>query len=170
MEQFHLTPVQMSDFLRLEVMAMQGGVYMDSDTYPLLPLREAYGDMPAWFAHGQDYIKSGAPTVSNAMMGFPQGHPFLSDMFDHGVRALRRGVKNTFDIVGPAAIRRELDKVVLASPATEIVVAPAKLFPAYRKADKALEAGLGRFLSEAELQKRFPNALVVHRSAVSWVN
>lgn len=165
-DRYGLTPVQMSDFLRLEVLCMQGGVYMDSDTYPLSGFEQYVGDRDGWFAHGQDWTSKGEPTVSNAMMGMPKGHPFLSDLFQHGVRALERGVKKTFDIVGPAAIRRQLDK---ANPTIELTVASPTHFPAYRAPDKRIEEQLGRQMTEEELRARFPGALVVHRSAVSWV-
>lgn len=160
-----LTPVQMADLFRIEVLCLQGGIYMDSDTVPLRPIDGYLGKRNAWLAHGQAWNSAGDPTVSNAMFGFPRGHIFLSDVFDHAVKAIERGVKRTFDLAGPTVYRRFLDNPLY----TGIEVAPQKAFPAYRKTQKENEARLGRPLNKVELQHMYPGAVAVHLSAESWV-
>jgi mannosyltransferase OCH1-like enzyme len=163
-QHYRLPAVQVADLLRIEAVALQGGIYMDSDTVPLRRLDPWFGLRDSWFGHGQAWVKSGAPTVSNAMFGAHKGDPFMSHVFEHAAKALGRGVKNTFDIAGPAAIRRLLDETD-----DHIEVAPEGAFPAYRKKQKQVEARLGRQMNLSELLVAFPAAAVVHRSATSWV-
>lgn len=158
-----LTPVKIADLLRLELMSLQGGLYMDSDTVPLQSLQPYFGDRPGWLAHGQDWTKAGDPTVSNAMMGMPAGTQFMSQMFEHAVKAIDRGVKNTFDIAGPSAYRRILTEEM------GIEIAHQDTFPAFRAKQKRAEEALGRPLNDAELRAMYPAARVVHLSAESWV-
>lgn len=159
----HLPPVVTADLLRLELLARYGGLYMDSDTIPLSNLDAYVGRRSAWVADGQATIADGRPTVSNAMMGFPEGHPLLNAVWEHGYRALRRGVTEPFAIAGPTVLRRLLDEDV------DFVRVESAQFPAFRAKQKDLESRLGRMLTQDELRKIYPDAAVVHLSATSWV-
>ncbi|QGZ16798.1 glycosyltransferase [Microbacterium phage Dewdrop] len=162
-QEHNLTAVQMADFLRIEILALQGGLYMDSDTMPLRDLSSWVGLRPGWLAHGQSWLNSGEPTVSNAMIGMPKGTAFMSELFEHAVKALDRGVKNTFDIAGPKAYRR------LLTDDMGIEVAHEDAFPAFREKQKRAERSLGRPMTVDELKVMYPAARVAHLSAESWV-
>lgn len=162
-DHFGLSPVQVADLFRIEVVALRGGVYMDSDTVPIQPMWPFFGNCGGWLAHGQDWTRGGEPTVSNAMFGMPQGSEYMSMLFEHAVKALERGVTNTFDIAGPSAYRR------LLSDRFQVSVAPEHAFPAYRAKQKRAEFVLGRQLKYEELVNTFPQAYAIHLSAESWV-
>lgn len=162
-QEHSLTAVQMADFLRIEVLALQGGLYMDSDTMPLRSLDDWVGLRSGWLAHGQAWTNSGEPTVSNAMIGMPRGSAFMSELFEHAVKALDRGVKNTFDIAGPKAYRR------LLTQWSGVEVANEGAFPAFMRKQKLIEQRLGRALTQNELKDMYPAARVAHLSAESWV-
>ncbi|QNJ56038.1 glycosyltransferase [Microbacterium phage Rasputia] len=166
-QKHNLTAVQMADFLRIEVLALQGGLYMDSDTMPLRSLDDYVGLRSGWLAHGQAWSASGAPTVSNAMIGMPRGSAFMSELFERSVKALERGVTNTFDIAGPKVYRRTLDRL---GDSAGIEIASEGSFPAFRRKQKLLEQRLGRPLTVNELKDMYPAARVAHLSAESWVD
>lgn len=162
-QQYRLSAVQLADFLRIEVLALQGGLYMDSDTAPVRSLDDYVGLRSGWLAHGQAWTASGEPTISNAMIGMPAGTAFMSELFERAVNALDRGVKNTFDIAGPKAYRRLLTDLY------GIEVVHQDLFPAFRETQKRAERSLGRAMTKDELLTLYPAARVVHLSAESWV-
>lgn len=166
-----LTPVKIADFLRIEVVSLYGGMYMDSDTVPLRPLDEYVGDRPAWIGQGptnprlrgKEYEQA-ARLINNAAFGFPAHHPFLTDLWDSSTAALGRGIKGTFNLAGPRAYRREVDRGVH----TDVQV-PRGPFISKNRFDKTEERKLGRPFTTAEMRDRHPEAVVAHLSMESWV-
>lgn len=155
-----LTPVKIADFLRIEVVSLYGGMYMDSDTVPLRPLDEYVGDRPAWIGQGP----VDPDLVNNAAFGFPAHHPFLTDLWTNATAALGRGVKGTFNLAGPRAYRREVNRGEHA----DVEVPRGPFISKYRK-DKEQEMKMGRPFTTAEMRDRHPEAVVAHLSMESWV-
>jgi mannosyltransferase OCH1-like enzyme len=63
------------DILRLQVLAVHGGIYVDCDTVPHRSFEPLLSDGP-WLAETPNV--PGTPT--NAVMGMPAGHPLMVDM------------------------------------------------------------------------------------------
>lgn len=124
-------PVVVADLLRVEILYLHGGLYMDSDTRPLRVgpdtdpslTRDWTGHRAAWIGQGPPdrsaasrYAARAAPAhhvhagqvVNNATMGFPALHPFLEALWDRASAAVARGNTRAFDIAGPNVVRRLL--------------------------------------------------------------
>lgn len=92
-----------ADLLRIFAVMLFGGVYLDADTAPILSLEPYVGDRKAWI--GSDPSTATMKVLSNAMFGFPPGHPFLASVLAHAERQLNRGVRNEHFVAGPVAWR-----------------------------------------------------------------
>lgn len=97
-----------SDILRLWIVALHGGVYMDSDALPVRRLHELAPAESGWLGT--------VPTDSdlvlcNTFFGLPPGHPFLSHAFEEAQRQISRGVTNDHFVAGPRTFRKMYDYV-----------------------------------------------------------
>ena len=94
-------PVVKADFLRVEIVAKFGGMYVDSDTVPL-PGGEAddlFGERRPWSVLLNNPVNP--REVNNGVFGFPAWHPFLQEVWEAGVERLGRTYKRHSSILGP---------------------------------------------------------------------
>lgn len=85
-----------ADFLRLWVTGLYGGMYIDSDFVPLFPA-SYFENRGPWVAAMQRNI------VWNGFFGMPPGHRYPAAIWEHGINALKRGVRWEHNITGPQA-------------------------------------------------------------------
>jgi mannosyltransferase OCH1-like enzyme len=102
-----LPPRGIADLLRLYVVALYGGVYVDSDTVYLRNFR-SFADCPSWIGATEKEV--GTTVLNNAVFGFSPGHPFLSVVWEEAAKALKRGVVNEHFVAGPRVFRKAIAK------------------------------------------------------------
>lgn len=66
-----------SDLVRLNILWRLGGVYVDTDTYPLRPLEPLLEQYPDGFLARSPQEIRGVHPYTNAVMGFPPAHPVV---------------------------------------------------------------------------------------------
>jgi hypothetical protein len=91
-----------SDYLRVAALALYGGIYADSDTLPTGLLGSLVGERSAWLGGGDASIGH----ISNALMGFPPGHPFISELWRVGIANAERGARTDFSRIGPHVVAK----------------------------------------------------------------
>lgn len=116
-----------ADVVRLAVVYAYGGVYMDSDAYPVRDTGTLAGpDVGAWIGERPADVQPRG-RLSNAFFGMPARHPFLVDVMNSARAAVDRGITDDHHIAGPAAFYREhttthhylpIDRRFLAGPST----------------------------------------------------
>lgn len=98
-----LPPRGIADLLRLYVVALYGGVYVDSDTVPLRDIK-TFSDTGSWIGATEKEV--GTSVLNNAVFGFSPGHPFLTRVWREAELALKKGVTNEHFVAGPRAFRK----------------------------------------------------------------
>lgn len=115
-------PAIYSDFIRIEAVSVYGGVYIDSDTWPLNPLTSLAGDTFPWVS--SDTIKSGKPQVTNAAFASPPGSRLLSRVWEI---AIDRLATRQFDLIhyyaGPVVWAQAVNEL-----STLVIVLPPEAF------------------------------------------
>lgn len=146
-------PVLIADFLRLEKVLDYGGVYVDSDTWPLRPLDPLTGDVPTWVST----IRPGL--VNNAAFGARPGDPFLEAVWEQAVYRLRNNTHRRLNyIAGPplwTRVHRDHPDVT-ALPAEAFT--PISHGPAARRAARDLTA----------VAAAYPSAYSIHEFSQAW--
>ncbi len=149
-------PVLRADFIRLEIVIKYGGVYMDSDTWPLRPVDPLSGDHPAWVSS----IRSSPLLLNNAAFGAAPGNLYLRTLWDAAVSRLVTHSHSRLNyIAGPPLWTR----TYLAADRPIVVLPPQAFTPisdgrAARKAVTDLTA----------VAQQYPAAYSIHEFAQAW--
>lgn len=88
-----------SDLIRLNVLWRLGGVYVDTDAYPLRPMDPLVAQCPDGFLARSPQQIRGVHPYTNAVMGFPPAHPVVRA----AIEKAKEFVENT---VGRATAQR----------------------------------------------------------------
>jgi hypothetical protein len=151
---YELGPRGLADLLRLAAVSLEGGVYMDSDTVPLLPLDGYVGDRAGWVGTSED--TRGGRTLHTSSFGFPKGDPFLSLVWARAEQALRRGVRSDHHVAGPHAWRSARNVAGGSIPEVDYSFANTLAGDLQRAMARAQE------FDADELRERFPGVPVLH--------
>ena len=151
-----------ADLLRLELLYLRGGVYMDLDTVPLRSLGEWVGRRKSWLGQHAHFEDDKTEPFNNATMGFVPGHPLPAAIWQYGIRAVNRGLKSAFSVAGPVIFRK------FVTTGDYDVDVPRGPFETVRNRHKKVEVSRGGVFTQAELREMFPEAVVVHQSMSSW--
>lgn len=100
-----------SDMLRLWLVHLFGGVYMDCDTLPLRDLH-TLADRTAWIGEAahNEHTKN-RTVIWNGGFGMPAHHPFSTAVLLHADAQLARGVRDDHHVAGPRAFRQVLNRL-----------------------------------------------------------
>lgn len=153
-EEGHLPGRGVADLVRLWVVSLYGGVYLDLDTLPVRPdLIEQgawLGESPGWTAESL--------VLTNAHFAAPAGHPFLAGVWERSQEQLSRGVTNEHFVAGPRAFRYVYTHTALSDRL------PVRTdLPTVTDDREAVEMLAGRTeLDRGYLQDRYGNAPLVH--------
>jgi hypothetical protein len=91
-------PRGLSNMLRVQIVALLGGLYTDVDCLPMGSIDGLAGDRPSWVACAPESARK-AP-IENSCFGFRAGHPFLAEVLADAQRNLARGVLSDFYLGG----------------------------------------------------------------------
>jgi mannosyltransferase OCH1-like enzyme len=123
-----------SDLLRLEILAREGGVYVDADMEPLRPLDELLTGHAAVAAYSPNQWK-GERVLSNAFLAAVPGHPWILRCVEKMPLSIQAHRGQFLAMVtGPHHVNRCLrpgDDVHLLEPATLYPTTAAELACAY---------------------------------------
>jgi mannosyltransferase OCH1-like enzyme len=99
-----------SNILRVQIVALFGGIYTDVDCLLLDPaaLDALAGDRASWIACA-DKSREQAQ-MENSAFGFRPGHAFLHDVADEAERNLRRGLTGDWYLGGSRSFRMVWDR------------------------------------------------------------
>lgn len=89
-----------TDVIRLWILALYGGVYMDSDAYPAGDVDSLAGGR-AWVGQREGRV---AWSMCNGFFGAPAGHPFLAEVLMYAQQQAERGVYVDHYFAGPIAM------------------------------------------------------------------
>lgn len=92
-----------ADLLRILIVGMYGGIYLDCDSLPLGSFSPYVGERRPWV--GAEPRSMGPNVLANGAFGMPPRHPFMAEVMEHAQRALDRGVRNEHFVAGPRAFR-----------------------------------------------------------------
>jgi mannosyltransferase OCH1-like enzyme len=151
-EQYHLGPRGAADLLRVMVVSLVGGIYMDSDTVPLLPLTP-YADRPGWIGTSEQTRDSRA--LANASFGFAAADPFLAAVWQHAHDQLAHGIRSDHHVAGPHAWRKVWETSTRPPPIDYS-------FTNVSDTDLQHTMGKARPFDTDALRERFPGVPVLH--------
>ena len=101
-------PRGISNMLRVQIVALFGGLYVDVDCIPLGNLDELAGAQRSWVACAPKSRRQ--LQMENSAFGFSQGHLFLLDVLDVAEDSLNRGVMADFFLGGSRSFRWVWDR------------------------------------------------------------
>jgi mannosyltransferase OCH1-like enzyme len=139
-------PAMRADILRYELLRLFGGIYLDVDVEPQLPLDDLAEDMEA-FVVLEDYS---GPWFGNAVLGATMGHPFFKQLCE----ALPESVTQNWhrpinERTGPVFLSKQWKK------GDTFVLGPKTFYPYMH--DEKWRRG-----------EPFPNAYGIHHWLGSW--
>lgn len=161
-ERYNLSPVGIANFLRVEVLAFHGGVYADSDTVPLRPMEKWFGVRPPWVGQG-DRWHEGRDNNSNAVFGFPEAHPFLTQVWEQGLADVQAGLTSVQRQCGS----KTWQKVWLDGPRYDVEF-PHGPFQVAHEAKVQKRLAEGGFDLDL-LREMYPDAVTLHLFYRSWL-
>lgn len=91
-------PRGLSNMLRVQIVGLLGGLYVDVDCLPMGPIDHLAGDRTSWIACAPA-SRTKAP-IENSCFGFRRGHPFLAEVLADAERNLGREVLSDFYLGG----------------------------------------------------------------------
>lgn len=91
------------DLLRMWAISTYGGIWMDLDILPLIPLSSMVGRSGWVCAHAGE--RGSTLVTQQALFGLPAGNPVTRWLSQHAVEQLQSGVRNAHFIAGPRAFR-----------------------------------------------------------------
>lgn len=161
-EEFCKHPVILSDFIRIEQLMKMGGIYMDTDTVPVGDMDQWAGPgVKAWLATaGRPPHPKGRPDkpdINNAIFGFPPGHPYLAEIWQHAFEKVQT-IKNAYYIAGPKVYDSFLDVV------PGVRLPDWKHFPDLPRKHRYK----GFDVSVENMRRMYPEATAVHLGNNSW--
>lgn len=99
-----------TDMIRLWLVHLFGGVYMDCDTLPLRNLH-THHNRTAWIGEQPGREDKNRTVVWNGGFGMPARHPFPTAVLLHADAQLARGVRDDHHVAGPRAFRQILNRL-----------------------------------------------------------
>lgn len=157
-------PVLFSDFVRIEAVARYGGIYVDSDFWPIRPLGPILDRPRAWSTamwNTSRKLPDGSfprGEVANALFGFSPWHPFLGLVWARCVQRLPRTYKRLVTYAGPPV----WTAVDAENPGMIDVLSPDWFYPTEAK-EKDL-----RGWTPDSIRDSFPDAIMWHEFEQSW--
>lgn len=157
-------PAILVDYISIETLARFGGVYMDSDSWPLRSLDDLAGDRLAWASTLHCPPKDWRVEIGTGAFGFPSGHPFLAAVWDESVRRLHgRDYSRWNFYAGPPVWTAEYNR------SGGIDLLPVEAFnplpwdERFKKIPKLVA-------DPDEARRQFPGAYALHEYDQSWNN
>lgn len=151
------SPIILADFLRVEAVIREGGIYMDTD---MIPMR-GFDSLPqagAWCSLLPR--RRGPQKLNNGAFGAAAFHPAVTAVWDRSVANVQRGIKKVDNIAGPAPwtwVWKEMPEALQTVPVETF-------YPVW--SDRDVRAA--RKLSLGELLAEFPHTLALHEFEQSW--
>lgn len=126
-----------ADLLRLELLWIYGGVYVDTDVEPLCPIDELLDGTECFVAWSPNRGPKGERILTQAVMGSTPGHPFIKACIDGIPEAveLYRG-RPLAQMVGPWHVTRVYEDVMWSEPDPRLTVYPESYFYPQSNADR----------------------------------
>lgn len=141
-----------ADFVRLALVYLYGGVYLDVDTIPLRPEN---------LVRPFDWIgtkpEGEGRTLINAHFGMAAGSPFLASVWNLAWQAYDRGLRNDHFIAGPRTWRQAYDRALNSVRPTLV-----PRYPTVTKGPLTRELVDGSYLDQVRLCEAYGEADLVH--------
>lgn len=154
-------PAIWSDFARIEAVSLYGGVYVDTDTWPLNPLTGLAGRMRPFVATD---LRHGRQIVCNGAFGSAPGSRFLARVWDLSVERLHSPSrpKRLHFIAGPHVWQQAAKDLQLG---VDIMPSEAFIPMRWRQRYKEIPKAVANLEATA---KRFPRSYCIHEYEQSW--
>lgn len=139
-----------ADLLRLELLYLHGGVYVDTDVMPVKPLDPLLTDtrevLVAWSANED---RHGYNPLTQAVLGSTPGHLFIEECIKGIPEAVKRFKGHHLaKMVGPWHLTRAWERYRLERDPCDVVPLPASLF--YPMSIKERDAGVDPMKAAAD--------------------
>ncbi len=148
-----------SDILRLEILRVYGGVYLDVDILPIRPLDP--------FVHANDFFcgLQRSTSISNAVLGARKGHPLLKEILD-SIDTTQ--VKNTFRSILQGTGPEKITSMIFQHFLNPLKRKFACIYPqhVFFPTPKLLNHITP---TTPELEKRLPHTYTIHFLQHSWI-
>lgn len=152
-----------SDIIRLELLWLYGGVYIDTDVEPLRPIDELVEDRTCVVGWSPNRAADGTPTLTNAVIAAAPHHPWINACVEQLANSARRfRGRHIAHAVGPWHLTRVWESGYWPN----VTVLPAGVL--YPQSIDARDRGEAADLSSAYAWHRWANTRDNRKGGVNW--
>lgn len=154
-----------ADLLRLELLWIYGGVYIDTDVEPLRPIDEPLDGVECFAAWSPNRGPRGERLLTQAVMGATPEHPFIGECIRRAPEAVERYQGRPLaQVVGPWHVTRVYEDAVAKESDQRVTVFPERYF--YPQSNAERDAGAKPDLTHAYGWHQWANTKYRRRGGV----